>query len=72
MLRRLLILAFVGLATVSILISFYAFRQEQWEVLTASISLLIAIIAAWVSYETLYRQSQVRRAQLILSVDFSS
>ncbi|KAA9357008.1 hypothetical protein [Larkinella humicola] len=44
----------------------------KWETLTASISLTIAIISAWVAYETFYLQNQSKRPQIVLTIDSQS
>jgi hypothetical protein len=40
--------------------------------ITASISLIIAVIAAWISFETFYRQSSAIRPNVIIEIDQSS
>ncbi len=70
--RVILITSFILLIGASIVITTIALTARQWETVTASISLLIAIVSAWISFETLHRQDQTNRPQLVLGIDFHS
>jgi len=61
---------FFILASISlIIISFY---NKQWGTITASISLIIAIISGWIAYEVFYKQTQAEKPQIVLRLDFRS
>ncbi|MFD1142942.1 hypothetical protein ACFQ4C_17585 [Larkinella insperata] len=70
--RSILLLAFISLIIASLFISYVSFISREWETLTAFISLTIAIISAWVAYETFYIQNQSKRPQIVLTIDSQS
>ncbi|MBE0662111.1 MAG: hypothetical protein IH597_06560 [Bacteroidales bacterium] len=49
-----------------------SFINNEWETLTASISLTIAITSGWIAYESFYRQSLSEKPQIVLRLDFRS
>lgn len=51
---------------------YLSYRIQEWETLTASISLTIAIISGWVAYETFHKQTMSNKPQIILRLDFRS
>ena len=70
--RRTIQLIFVTVILISIYLSFDSYLEKQWEALTASLSLIIAIISAWIAYEAFYKQNESEKPQLILSLDMKS
>lgn len=70
--RKLLITSFTILILVSLFLAFLSFQNKEWESMTASISLTIAIISGWIAYEAFYMQSINRRPQVVLRLDFRS
>lgn len=72
MVRKAFLTAFVLLGTLSIGLVVAALLNKQWETVTAALSLLIAIVSAWVAYEAFYRQDEARKPQITLSVDGDS
>jgi hypothetical protein len=70
--RVFLIISFVVLIVASLIAAGTSFYQKEWESLTASFSLTIAIISAWVAYEGFYKQYLHSRAQIVLMPDFKS
>lgn len=70
--RILLLSALTLLLGVSLTIAIIALCNKQWETVTASLSLAIAIVSAWVAYEVFYRQDQALRPQLVLYIDADS
>jgi hypothetical protein len=70
--RKYLIFSFAILILISFALAYSSFYYEKWETLTASISLIIAIISGWIAYETFYRQTLSNKPQIILRLDFRS
>jgi hypothetical protein len=70
--RKILIFFFVILIAVSLLLAFLSFEKKEWETLTATISLIIAVISGWIAYEAFYRQSLTDKPQVILKLDTKS
>jgi hypothetical protein len=70
--RRFFILSFSLLIFISLVLAFFSFKNREWETLTASVSLTIAIISGWIAYETFYRQALSEKPQIILRLDFKS
>ena len=70
--RRFLHSLFVIFLCASILLVIISYYNKEWQTITASISLIIAIISGWIAYEVFYRTSQTERPQIILRFDFRS
>ena len=70
--RRFFQICFSLLIIISLTLACLSFNNKEWESLTASISLTIAIISGWIAYETFYRQSLSEKPQIILRLDFRS
>lgn len=70
--RRILIFCFILLLLSSISLSVIGLVNKEWETLTATISLTIAIISGWIAYEAFFRQSLSERPQIILRTDSKS
>jgi hypothetical protein len=70
--RVFLIVSFLCLILASVVSGIVSFKEKEWETLTASFSLLIAIISAWVAYEGLHKQFLLNKPQIVLMVDFKS
>lgn len=70
--KRFFQICFLLLIIISLTLSFLSLINKEWESLTASISLTIAIISGWIAYETFYRQSLSEKPQIILRLDFKS
>lgn len=58
------------LASISLVI--VSFFNKEWGTITASISLIIAIISGWIAYEVFYKQTQAEKPQIVLRLDFRS
>lgn len=65
-------IGFLLLIITSLILACFSFINKEWESLTASISLTIAIISGWIAFETFYRQSLLEKPQIILRLDFRS
>jgi len=63
---------FIILLLVSLILAFLSLKNNEWESLTATISLTIAIIGGWIASESFYNQSLARKPQIILRLDFKS
>ena len=72
MMRKLLISSFLLLIVGSLLLSIISVINKEWESLTASLSVMIAIISGWIAYEAFYRQNLSGRAQVLLRIDCTS
>ena len=72
MTRKVFLTVFALLGALSVWLAVFALANKKWDTVTAALSLLIAIVAAWVAYESFYRQDEARRPQLTLSVDADS
>ncbi len=70
--RFLIIISFIVVILISLFILFLTINNKEWQAATASISLIIAVISAWIAYETFYRQTQSQRPQVTLELDFKS
>ena len=70
--RRFLIYSFVLLILTSLFLAYLSFKNKEWETLTASISIIIALISEWNAYETFYRQALSNKPQIILRLDSKS
>ncbi|WP_430974667.1 hypothetical protein [Sunxiuqinia rutila] len=70
--HRLAKYVFAILLLISFYLAFLSLQNKEWESLTATISLTIAIISGWIAYESFYNQSLARRPQIILKLDFKS
>jgi len=70
--RRILFICFSLLIVVSLVLAFLSFKNKEWETLTATISLTIAIISGWIAFEAFYRQSLTNKPQIITRIDFKS
>ena len=57
---------------ISILLAIVSYFNKEWSTITASISLIIAIISGWIAYEVFYRQTQAEKPQIVLRLDFRS
>jgi len=56
----------------SIVLTIVSFCNKEWETVTASISLIIAIISGWIAYEVFLKQSEADKPQIVLRIDFKS
>ncbi len=56
----------------SIILTAISFCNKEWETITASISLIIAIISGWIAYEVFIRQAEAEKPQIVLRLDFRS
>jgi len=63
---------FIILLLASLFLAFLSLKNNEWESLTATISLTIAIISGWIAYESFHNQSLARKPQIILRLDFKS
>jgi hypothetical protein len=63
---------FIVLLIASISLTIISLKNKEWESVTATISLIIAIISGWIAYETFYRQNQAEKAQIVVKLDFTS
>lgn len=63
---------FIVLLIASVCLTIIGLKNKEWESVTATISLIIAIISGWIAYETFYRQSQAEKAQIVVKLDFAS
>ena len=63
---------FIVLLIASIWLTIISIKNKEWDTVTATISLIIAIISGWIAYETFYRQSQAEKAQIVVKLDFTS
>ena len=70
--RRLLQTFFVIFLLSSVLLVVISYCNKEWQTITATISLIIAIISGWIAYEVFYRQTQSEKPQIILRFDFRS
>ena len=70
--RRLLQALFTIFLLAAIFLVVISYINQEWQTITASISLIIAIISGWIAYEVFYRQNQTEKPQIILRFDFRS
>jgi hypothetical protein len=70
--RRLLQTLFAIFLLSAILLVVISYINQEWQTITAAISLIIAIISGWIAFEVFYRQSQSEKPQIILRFDFRS
>lgn len=70
--KKFLSIVFVIFILASILIVVVSFCNKEWSTVTASVSLIIAIISGWVAYEVFYKQAQAEKPQIVLRLDFQS
>lgn len=64
--------SFTILIVSSLVLGLISMQNKEWEALTASISLIIAIISGWIAYEGFHRQSLQEKPQIILRLDLRS
>lgn len=57
---------------ISAYLSYNSYCARQWETLTASLSLIIAVISAYIAYEVFYKQNEADNPQLIIDFDLKS
>jgi hypothetical protein len=70
--RYILRVTFVLTIISSIFLVVIGVCNREWETVTASVSLIIAIISAWIAHEIFIKQSDTERPQIILRLDFKS
>lgn len=57
---------------ISLYLSYNSYVALQWETLTASLSLIIAVISAYIAYEVFHKQNEANNPQLIIDFDLKS
>lgn len=56
----------------TIFLGVVSFKNSEWQTLTASVSLLVAIISAWMAYEVFYKQYEDEKPNIVLEFDMTS
>lgn len=70
--KTLLRIIFTTLSFASIFLIVISYCNREWETITASISLTVAIISGWIASEVFIRQNEANRPQIIIRLDFKS
>ncbi|MGV3704593.1 MAG: hypothetical protein ACO1NU_04370 [Arcticibacter sp.] len=70
--RILFKVVFLAALLISAYLSYNSYRALEWETLTASLSLIIAVISAYVAYEVFHKQNEADNPQLIIDFDIKS
>lgn len=65
-------LAVSVLTGLSLFIGAVSLKNGEWQALIASISLMVAIISAWMAYEVFYKQYEDEKPNIVLEFDMSS
>lgn len=70
--RKLAYFVFTTIIIGSIFLCLKAFSLSEWETLTASISLITAVISSWLAFEVFAKQNEADQPQLIVDFDLKS
>ena len=70
--KKILRFIFVIFIIASIILTAIGIWNKEWETVTASISLIIAIISGWIAYEVFIKHAEAEKPQSVLRVDFRS
>ncbi|NEM97232.1 hypothetical protein [Pontibacter burrus] len=63
-------LSFMIVIVASLTLTIYRILNQDWETVVATISLTIAVISAWIAYDTFYHQTLAQRPQLVIQPNF--
>lgn len=66
----LLRLSFIAAIVASIPLIYLRAKENDWNTVIAAISLIIAVISAWVAFETFHQQALAQRPQLVIQPNF--
>lgn len=70
--KLILRIVFALLIAASIALTIISYCNQEWNTITASISLIIAIISGWIAYEVFLKQAEADKPQIVLRLDFKS
>ena len=70
--RRLLRILFGVVIIASFSFSVYCAYCYEWDTLTACIALIVAVISAWIAYESFNRIAEAEKAHITYELDFAS
>ena len=70
--KRIFTLILIILIAISLLLIYVSYLNNQWSTITASISLIITLIASFFLFEMYHNHIQMNRPQLVVRLDFKS
>ncbi|WP_242927492.1 hypothetical protein [Pontibacter vulgaris] len=63
-------LCFAIIIIASLLLTANRILDKDWSTVTASISLIIAVISAWIAYDTFHHQALAQKPQIVIQPNF--
>jgi len=70
--KQILRVVFVFFIIAAILLTIVSYCNQKWDTITATISLIIAIISGWIAFEVFINHAEANKPQIVLRLDFRS